>query len=735
MLSKRFTRVKPFIILAYESTVTSYSQVFFSDKKLFGIILMLVSFFDPWAGLAGIVSIISSNLFASYLGYNKLSIKNGYYGYNSLLVGLGAGLSFAPGIELLIIVIVASIFTLFITVMLQGVFTKYYLPVLSIPFLIGLWVIILASRDLSALGLSERGIFAVNELYTLGGSKIVAVYNWFAELAVPDYISTYFLSLGAIFFQYNLLAGILISIGLFFYSRLSFLLSIIGFAVAYLFYGFLDADITYYGYTYIGFNYILTAIALGGHFLVPSRYTFLWVILLLPVVVLLSLSLSGLFAPYQISIFSLPFNIVVLLFLYSLKLRVFPKSQLREVVLQLNNPEKNLYYHQQALERFKWLEYYPISLPFFGEWNVSQGHNDTMTHKNEWGNAWDFVILDSEGKQFKNDGNELEDYYCYDKAVLAPAYGVVVEIVDGIADNEVGDVNLIQNWGNTVIIKHSEYLYSKLSHLKPDSFKVKKGVHINKGETLAYCGNSGRSPYPHIHFQLQASPFVGSKTLDYPLDHFVISEKEQFSLKSYSQPEKNAIVSNIKLDLLLKDAFNFIPGQELEFTLERPGRAVIDVSWEIKADSYNNSYIFCSKTNSFAYFFNDGSLLIFKNFVGDKKSALYYFYLAVYNMPFGFYRGMRIKDSFPVNLIFKKSLLYLQDFIAPFYMFLKSNYQMEFVTIDNELAPARIKIKSIVESMVFKKQLMHREYTIEVDTKGLMKIQSSDNYLLKRKDL
>ncbi|MDF1546242.1 MAG: urea transporter [Bacteroidales bacterium] len=732
MFLKSSISIKQNYQMVFGSTVRSYSQVFFSDSLLFGFILFLVSFFDLWAGVAGIISIVTSNLLATYLGYSKYNIEKGIYGYNSLLVGLGIGLGFAPGIELLIIVIVAAVFTFFITILVEGVFAKYYLPILSIPFLIGIWTIVLASRNLNTLGLSERGIYTANELYTVGGENMVNIYHWLSNLAIPEFISTYLLSLGAIFFQYRLLAGLLIAIGLFIYSRLSFLLSILGFSMAYWFYQFIGADITYYGYTYIGFNYILTAIALGGHFLVPSRYTFFWVILLLPIVVLLSLSLSTLFAPYQLSIYALPFNIVVLLFLYSLKLRLFPKPQLSEAILQLNNPEKNLYFHQQALKRFQWLSYYPVSLPVHGQWFVSQAHDDTITHKGEWGKAWDFIILDNDGKQFQNEGNLPEDYYCYKKVVIAPAYGVVVEIVDGIEDNTIGEVNLIHNWGNSVVIKHSDYVYSQISHLKSGSFKIKKGQTVSKGDKIALCGNSGRSPYPHVHFQVQASPFVGSKTIDYPIDHYVVKQKDGFKLLSYCKPEKDEIVSNISVDPLLKNAFNFTPGQELNFTEVQDGGTKKELLWEVKTDSYNNSFIHCSASNSYAYFFNDGSLLLFKNFVGDRKSALYHFYLAAYNVPFGFYKALQIEDSFPVNLIFKKGILFLQDFIAPFYLFLKSEYLLEFVSIDNELAPERIDLRSCVESKIFNKMFKRNEFQIVVDRIGVKEIHFSEHYILKR---
>ncbi|MFX7731938.1 M23 family metallopeptidase, partial [Acinetobacter baumannii] len=79
-------------------------------------------------------------------------------------------------------------------------------------------------------------------------------------------------------------------------------------------------------------------------------------------------------------------------------------------------------------------------------------------------------------KTYRFPGNLPEHFYCYNKPVLAPADGTVVEIIDFIEDNEIGGNNTQQNWGNTIVIKHAEGLYTKLSHLTKHSFKVAKGA-------------------------------------------------------------------------------------------------------------------------------------------------------------------------------------------------------------------------------------------------------------------
>jgi hypothetical protein len=368
-------------------------------------------------------------------------------------------------------------------------------------------------------------------------------------------------------------------------------------------------------------------------------------------------------------------------------------------------------------------------LPFHGEWTVAQAHNGEITHKGEWAHAWDFIIIDKEEKQFRGEGNTVEDYFCYNKLIVSPAYGNVVDIIDGIEDNEVGEVNIIHNWGNTIVIKHAEYLYSQISHLKPGSFKVKKGDSLKKGDIIAQCGNSGRSPFPHLHFQIQATPFIGSKTLDYPIDHSIVKKDNKMGLISYSKPLKDEIVSNIDVEPLLKNALNFVPGQELHFRFKKKNKKAIDVVWEIMIDIYNHTYIYCSKSNSYAYFFNDGSLIYFKNFIGNKYSPLYFFYLALYKVPFGFYQNVEITDTFPINLVYNKYLIYIQDVIAPFYLFLKSKFLLTYKNSDTSLSPSSITLESRMNTSFFglKREL---KFKILVDKNGISEIES-EFFLLK----
>lgn len=699
--------------------LNSYSQVFFATNRSFAIILIIISMIDPNSGLAGFISVLTANLTAIGLGLDKKDVGKGLYGFNSLLVGLGIGYYFEANLALLFIVIVASILTLFFVTFFKGILQKYGLPYLSLPFLFGLWTIMISSGHFDSLGISERGIFTLNKLYGIGGQGLVSFYEKLSAIPINKSLLIYFNSIGAIFFQFKALPGILIAIGILLYSRIAFLLSLYGFYIAYLFYSLLGGNVSELSYTYIGFNYILTAIAIGGFFIIPSKKTFLWLLLLIPLVTLITLSLSSVFSVFQLSVYSLPFNIVVLLFLYILKWRIYPGEDLTEVLIQQGQPENNLYSYQNQKINAYHHNLIPCKLPFYGKWSVSQAHDGEYTHKEEWRHAWDFVILDENEQQYKNDGNYPQDYYCYGKSVISPAIGSIVDIIDNIPDNEIGKTNLNSNWGNTVIIKHAEYLYSSVNHLKPGSVSLKKGDNVKSGQKIGEVGNSGRSPYPHLHFQFQATPYIGSETIKYPFSYFIYDEKDKHQINTFKIPEKNQLISNVDTNSLMHQAFNFVPGQKLNIQYTENFQKAETV-WEIHTNAYNNSYIFDPENNSLAWYINDGNLLYFTHFEGSKSSLLYYFYLGFYKVLQAGYKNLELKDEIPQNAAFGFPWLYVQDFISPFYLFLKSEYYSQLVSVDNPLQPTVLEIHAKLVNKIFNKTTEKKNFTITIQQDSII---------------
>ncbi len=684
---------------------------------MLAILLLAVSFFDLGAGISGLLAILITQWTAILFNFNHELVRDGSYSYNSAMVGVGIGIFYTFNFSLLVLLIISSVLTFFLTIWFYTRLAKSGLPFLSIPFLIVTWLIILGGQNFSALTLQTKSLLTVEKIFP----EFFTIANqWVASLPFADLFHLYFRSVGAILFQYNDFAGIIVAIALLFASRITFVLSLYGFMLGFLFYKYMEADFTHLIYSYIGFNFILTAIALGGFFIVASRRSLLLLLFSIPVIALIISSLHGLFTSVGLPLYSLPFNVVVLLILYAINQRVYA-AKLIPVKFQHYSPEINHYKYFNYIERYKRETGFHISPPFMGNWTVAQGQSGSLTHKDDYRFAWDFDVRDENNKTFRGNGYELKDYYCYDLPVLAPGMGYVVALIDNVDDNQIGQVDVKNNWGNTLIIKHQDFLYSKLSHLKKGSFKVKVGDWVNAGQVVANCGNSGRSPEPHLHFQIQSAPYVGSKTIRYPLSYYLKSEDKQLFFKTFDFPAEGETISKPNVSALLADAFQLIPGKILTWQSQTKN-ATETIEWEVFTDSLNQSYIFCRKSKATAYFINNGTLFYFTNYYGKKNTLLHHFYKAAYKVILGAYPDIAIDDPMEITDTLPKPLTFLHDFFAPAFHFLKTGFISKSLNFNSPHNPTSVEIKSECRSQFFEKQIQKQEYTLKIEKEEKLRL-------------
>lgn len=702
------------------AVLNSYSVIFFLDNKVLSSTIMLVSFFNFWAGFSGLVSALIALTIGYSMHLDKQTLRSGLFTFNALLVGVGMGTFFDPGLVFFSLLALASLLTILLSVSFSGWFGKYKLPFLSIPFVITFWFIVLPSSHFENLGLTQRSIYWINEMYAIGGNHLLDFFQTIENFRINTLVDIYLRSVSSVFFQSNVLAGLFITIALFYSSRIMFSLSVIGFLSAYFFAYFTGSEAASINYYNIGANYMMVAFAVGGYFIIPSKQSYLWTILLIPLTSLVLLFFYKLLSYIQLPVFSLPFSFVTILFLYFLQMRISVKS-LIITPLQQNSPEKNLYTFSNNKDRLSGLYYFPLHLPLMGEWTVTQAHNGDLTHKGDWGHAFDFMITGSDGKSYKNNGLQLTDYYCYNKPVFAPADGYVETITDSVDDNEPGNVNTINNWGNSIVIRHVTGLYTQISHLKKGTFKVAKGDFVNKGDMLALCGNSGRSPEPHVHFQVQAYPVIGSRTINYPFAYFLKKQDENRELLvQFDKPETGDKIRSVASEKFQFNAFNLLPDSEISFRYSINDQTEQTVKWDTYTDAYNQKYIHCSESDSVAYYVNDGYMFYFTAFYGDKNSLLYYFFLAGYKIFLGETSKDKIEDSLALSML-RTSLLFtwFNDLVAPFYNFIRIKYHSGIAESDLSLNKGFMKIRSEIVLNYLKKSKLLSVSEISVSETGI----------------
>lgn len=686
------------------SIINSYSAIFFSQTKVLGVILLLFSFLNPIAGIFGIISVFFTNVLSISFNLDKFKVISGYYGFNASLTGIAIGSIFAFSPFSLFMLFASSILILLISVLLEGKFSQHHLPYVSIPFLIALWCILLAAQcsdDFTGFGiLPNEGIDS-----NVTGIMIGSINDLCSLL--PDIIKEFFLCISYIFFQSNLLFGVIVSIGLFLFSRIGFSLAVLNHVIAYITFTLINGYMCNVPYHYFGFNFIFTAIAIGCYYVVPSKKSILWSLLIIPLQYLFLLSSTRFLSYVFLPTYSFAFCATTILFLYFLntsKNKALPET----AKFIEKTPEKTLYNTTVNNDRLSFTKYFPINLPFIGEWKVSQGYNGAYTHKGNWKQAWDFVIEDN-GQQYFGKGTKTDDYYCFGKPVISPANAIVISVENSVEDNEIGYDNKEKNWGNYIILKVSDYLFITLCHLKKGSIIVVPNQSIQKGQHIAQCGNSGHSPYPHLHMQIQSQPFIGSTTIEYPLMDIVYKTTSDNQFKKCSIPNENDTVCNA------------ISNSNIYNTYKLSAYKYLNVSgteakekWELKIDSLGLYYIDDNNGN-YAWFYTLDNNFYFYRYEGKKDTYLYYFYLSNYNIKLSS-DSWFIKDDIPLSETKLDWKLILQDLIAPITLFYNIRYSAhtDFVTINKD----NIQIHTDIESCIFnKKRTIYSFKTIILDKK------------------
>ncbi|GAB3824056.1 urea transporter [Hymenobacter jeollabukensis] len=694
------------------AVLRSYSLIFFSQHRGFAALLLLLSFANPGAGVAGLAATVLAVGAGWLMGFNREVLATGGYGFNALLVGLALGTFYEPGWAYGLVLLVGALFALLLTVALGGWLGPRGLPPLSLPFLGVIWLLTPAAEQFHALALNERGIYWLNEMYAVGGAPLLHVIHWLNGWHLPLMPDTYLRALSSVFFQDSPLVGLLMAAGLLWHSRIAFSLSIVAFLGAYAFgmaTGAYAEGINHYN---LGANYIMAAVAVGGVFVVPSAASYLWALLSVPITAVLVAGLTTLLARLGLPAFALPFCLTSQLFLYVLLLRQ-RADWLPLTPIQRYSPERNLYAYTNDRERLQSQLYVHLSLPFLGEWQVTQGYAGQPTHQGEWAQALDFMIRDADGRTYRGPGANLADYYCYNKPVLACADGVVVEVVAHLDDNPVGQVNTQQNWGNTVVLEHQPGLFSKVSHLRPHSTTLQPGDRVRRGDLLGTCGNSGRSAEPHLHFQVQATPYIGSRTLAYPLAYYLSGSGLAAQVRSFQVPAEGETVQNLPLSPLLRQAFDLPPGFRLDVVNPDDEAAPVQ-RWEVFTDAYNKTYLYCHHSGAVAYFERSTAAFSFTAYYGSETTALYYFYRAAYRVLLSYQPQAELLDAFPLTLVRNPALKWAQDVVAPFVRFIRPSFALRYHGADDAYHPRRLQLSSRATLRYFGRAQLLQQADIEL---------------------
>lgn len=542
-----------FIITSTPSTMLTgllraYASILFTEKPWVGAVLLLATFWFPNAGLSGLLAALVGILTARLLNFSHL--ESGLHVYNSLLVGLALGAYYQLDLYLGLLVVLGAIMAVFATVAIADMLWRLdHLPALSLPFVLVALTVTLAAHSYGTL---SRYLLPMTP-------HDVLIHPW---------VDQFFTALGTAFFIPHPLPGVLMFIGLLLTSRYLAFLAASGFTVGFACYSLLTGSPHPDLVSWNGFNFILTAIAIGGIFTVPDKQSFALAMVGAVLAALVTSASETFMLVYGLPVMALPFLMTSLIVLLALKKR--PASARLQLLLEAPAlPEVSYERARMAAVRHGEFGSIPVLLPFYGRWTVYQGFDGAHTHRAPWQYAFDFYITEG-GQSFAGLGTALEHYYCFSLPIIAPVEGYVVAVESSLPDNPPGEVDIDNNWGNYIIIRMPNGFHLLLAHLKQYSVEVVVGAYVAVGQALAQCGSSGRSPQPHLHMHVQYSAVLGSATTPFHLATLLQQKAQQdaavFTL--YARPDEGDQLILPKINQSLRHSIDLRVGRVFDYRVD-----------------------------------------------------------------------------------------------------------------------------------------------------------------------
>lgn len=249
-------------------------QVVFQNNPVSGAIILGALFFNSWIyGAICLLGAVVSTLTARLLDADKGLIADGLFGFNGALVGL-ALVAFTsanlrtgavPSFPMFVYILFAAAMTSVVFSAIGALLQPYKVAALTAPFVLVGWLFLFAVLK-----------FANIEAGPLAKPVSPDQYAQAAAYILPTWYMGIGNAIGQIFFQDNWIAGYLIVLGIAVNSRISALMALLGAGLA-------AATAAVFGGPegairdgLFGYNAALTAMALGGFFLVLTWRSFLY---------------------------------------------------------------------------------------------------------------------------------------------------------------------------------------------------------------------------------------------------------------------------------------------------------------------------------------------------------------------------------------------------------------------------------------------------------------------------
>ncbi|MFJ7566223.1 urea transporter [Herminiimonas sp. NPDC097707] len=299
-----------------DAVLRGIGQVMLQNNSYAGVLFLAGIFYNStlfgWAALLGATI---STATAMLLGVSRARIGAGLFGFNGALVAIALLYFLEPTIVTGAYVVLAAACSTIVMAALLNLFESRKIPVLTAPFVFTTLFFVMACARLGRL-------HSTGNLPTAGLPKTAIIEG---VVSASTFAEGLFNGIAQVFFQGNVVTGILFAIGLLISSRVACAAALIGSLTGLIVAWGMGAAEPAIRSGAFGFNSVLTAIAMMSVFYVLNVSSALYGLLAMITTAVMFAAVSAALEPLGMPALTAPFVIVVWIFVLAGPL--FPKLQ------------------------------------------------------------------------------------------------------------------------------------------------------------------------------------------------------------------------------------------------------------------------------------------------------------------------------------------------------------------------------------------------------------------------
>jgi urea transporter len=293
-------------------TLRGIGQVMFQDNPLSGLLFFIAIGWGSYAAgvpqvaVGGFVAVVASTVAAYWLRVDEGSLRAGLYGFNAYLVGLALATFMVPSTMMWVYVVLGGAVSVVVMLAVSSVFKTWSTPALTAPFVLTAWLLLLATN--AFYGLDGGALPPVGMIEPIAAAAA-------DPLRFGDFVSGVFTSITQVFLKGHGPAALLLLAGLAVNSVASAIFAVLGAVVAVVVAHLLGAESELVTAGLLGFNPVLTAIALGAVFYKPGVRVVVYALVATVLSVIVQGTMMGFLTPFGIPTLTAAFVLVTWLFL------------------------------------------------------------------------------------------------------------------------------------------------------------------------------------------------------------------------------------------------------------------------------------------------------------------------------------------------------------------------------------------------------------------------------------